>query len=180
MSEKFNQKGKRTFKKIGAWLLGILCVALACAGVFALFGGSFGRERNPDNLIEIGEDSGYIETHNTNRGVKVDVEDDGTIKLSGKATCDYSVKVATLVLDPGTYTISGLDSVVDEFELYAQYGVDDLAISGTDNATFTLDQMQSVDIMISWSDEHNFHAFSGRTVRPVLVEGKTAGEFFAK
>lgn len=174
---------KSKLKKIGAWLLGILVVILACGGVFALFGGNlsfeaFEKTRNKHNLIEIGADTNYIETMNTNRGVQVTVKEDGTIKLSGKATSSGNVKVTTLTLDSGTYTLSGLESEIDEFQLYAQYGVGDLAIAGTDTATFTLSSRQTVDILISWSEDHVFNVFTGNTVRPVLVAGDKAGEFY--
>ena len=137
---------------------------------------AFSHERNPDNLITM--DDSYIEDLDTNRGVEIKVSDDGVIRLYGEATEDYSVKVATVALEPGTYTLSGMDDVnVSEFYMYTVVNGGQ-KIAGTDSATFTLTEAATVDITLSWVDEYDFGSIFGTKILPVLVEGDTAGEFW--
>lgn len=163
-------------------VLAIVLSVITLLGVFiSLFGDSmsFGRDVNPDNLIDV-KDKNYIKTHDTNRGVDIKVNDDGVITLSGKASSDYSVKVAEVRLEAGTYTISGLnDPDVNDFRMYVAYSGGS-AFAGTDNATFTLAAAETVTVTIAWAEDHNFNLFTGNKVYPVIVEGDEAGSFWAE
>lgn len=171
-------KGKKILKIVGIVLASVMLLGF---GVSAFGGGNFDvfdREKNDKNLVKV--DESYIKTHNTNRGVEIDVKDNGVIKLSGKATSDYSVKVASVKLAAGTYTISGLDEPdINEFWMYVQHSGGQ-AISGTDGATFTLNAEETVTIMLAWAEDYNFNLFNENTVRPVIVSGDEAGSFYAK
>ena len=171
-------KGKKILKIVGIVLVAVMLLGV---GLFAFNGGltdAFDRDKNEDNLIKV--DTSYIKTHNTNRGVEITVKDNGVIKLSGKATSDYSVKVASVKLAAGTYTISGLDEPdINRFWMYVQHSGGE-AIAGTDGASFTLNAEETVVIYLSWAEDYNFNLFNENTVRPVIVEGKEAGSFYAE
>ena len=170
-------KGKKILKVVGIVLL---MAMLLCVGVFAFRGGFndiLGKDRNEKNLIQL--DSGYIKTQNTNRGVEIDVNDNGVIKLSGKATSDYSVNVASVKLPAGTYTISGLDEPdVNRLWMYVKYSGGE-AIAGTEDATFTLNAEETVTVILSWAEDYNFNIFTENKICPVIVEGNTPGDFYA-
>ena len=136
----------------------------------------FSGERNPNNLIKI--DDSYIKTQDTNRGVEIKVADDGTIRLYGEASEDYAVKVATVSLEAGTYTLSGMDDVdVTKFYMYLVAN-GETVIAGTSDATFTLTGATTVDITLSWAKDYDFGTIFGTKVMPVLVKGETVGEFY--
>ncbi|MBE6576533.1 MAG: hypothetical protein E7653_00155 [Ruminococcaceae bacterium] len=164
-------------KKILIILGAIILVAATILSVCSIFN-LFPRERNEANLIDITAED-YIKTHNTARGVKVKVDDNGLIKLSGKATSANSVTVATVALKAGTYTLSGVSEPnIDEFGMRIMYGNGNIAMAGTDSATFTLAADETVSIILYWCEDYNFAFNSNSTVKPVLVEGETAGEFY--
>lgn len=181
--DKYRNNPKKKRKLLGVLkivALSLVAATLLGVGLFAFSGGfadAFGKDRNKNNLITM--DTTYIKTHNTNRGVEIDVDENGVIKLSGKATSDYSVKVASVKLAAGTYTISGLNEPdLNEFYMYVQHSGGQ-AISGTNGATFTLNAEETVTVYLEWADEYNFNLFNKSTVRPVIVEGKEAGSFYA-
>ena len=164
-------------KKILVIIGAILLVAALALGICSAFN-LFPRERNEANLIDISAEN-YIETHNTARGVKVKVDEDGIIKLSGKATSANSVTVATVALKAGTYTLSGVnDPNIDEFGMRVMYGDGNIAMAGTESATFTLAADETVTIILYWCEDYNFNFNANSTVKPVLVEGEVAGEFY--
>ena len=171
-------------KRWGYKILAIVSLILIVAAVLSLgllaYKGSFKDlfgERNKNNLIE--KDSSYVVSLDTNRGVDVKVNDNGVIKLSGKATSAYDLRVTSVKLPAGTYTISSgmKDPNVDECWLYVEYSTG-MAIADTLTATFTLTQEETVVVHFAWNDECNFNIFSENVVRPVIVEGKDVGEFY--
>ncbi len=173
---------KRSARKV--WkVLGMAVAVLALlAVVVGLFGNSFSnpfeKDINPNNLIKV--DKNYIRSQNTNHGVEIDVSDNGTIKLSGEATSDYNVKLATVELAKGTYTLSGLDEPnMDECFMYLNYGSSGRAISGTESATFTIDETMTVTIVLTWMEGCKFNIFNYYKIQPVLVKGEAAGSFYA-
>ncbi len=175
-SNKTKRKAKGFLRTAGI----VLTAALLAAGIMSAVSfakDKLAKDRNEDNLITV--DENYIKTHNTNRGVEVEVKEDGTIKLSGEATSDYVVTVATVNLKAGTYTISGLENPdVNKFYLYAAYGTGGSAIAGTSNATFTLTTDQTVTIRLSWVDGMEFGKIFDTKIQPVLVSGEVAGDFY--
>ena len=166
------QKTKRTIKRIAI----ILAIAV-CGGIFGAMAmnamPSLEKETNPDNLIKAenylikdGEDNG--------RGVKLTVKDDGTIKMTGKATSDDTFIIDELTLEPGTYTISGVDSKLDGVGLKAVFGANE-HYAGLNSDTFVLESATTVQIVLYAAEDS---VSVSRTVRPVLVEGTAAGEFY--
>lgn len=161
-----------------------LAVMLAMAGV-SIFGGvkystDIGADLNPDNLIDA-KAEGYIDDMNTGYGVKIKVDDEGVIKLSGKASDSYSVNIASVELEAGTYTISGLSNTdsINDCALLVSYGNGGAAFAGTDSATFTLTETQTVTVKLQWAEDYWFSFLNNGTVKPVLVKGDTAGDFYA-
>ena len=155
----------------------VMLCAIVSVGAVTLSGG-INKELNPDNLIDINGE-GYIKSQNTARGVEIDVDEDGIIKLSGKATSSGTVTVATVELQPGTYTLSGVENPnIDEFGMRLQYGSGDVAFADTQSATFEITAVETVSIIIYWADDYSFNMFTNKKVMPVLVSGKTAGSFY--
>lgn len=185
MSKRYSKssKGKRLGKTIAMFLAGVLL----CTGLVTAIGGLtsgfdnmnpttwFEKDANPDNLIKV--DDNYIVTQNTNRGVKIKVnEKNGEIKLKGEATSAHEVTVQTVSLLPGTYKLSGMKDVnLDECYLGVEVdGTRYLAnVEGRD--TFTVSVVTDVSVYISWVNEHNF-GLLGTKVLPELVAVTDAGK----
>ena len=166
-------KTKRIMKRIG--MIVAIVILGGLVGSFALIAANgFNRDVNPNNRITVGY---VIEDNDTNgRGIDVSVDDDGVIRLNGKATSDDEFSVCFLTLEPGVYTISGLKSELDGVSLKAVYDGNKSAVSGLKNDTFVIENLSSVEIVISvkegtwcWN----------KTIRPVLVEGDEPGEWWA-
>lgn len=174
-----NFKKKRTFKTVLTVVATVLVSTLLVSVVgFATSGFTngdpqswFQKERNPDNLIDVKE---YLleDGRDDGKGIKVKVDDDGVIKLNGKATSENNFRVAEVVLEPGTYTISGIKSC-DGYALEV-IGANNLhAKAGISSATFTLEQTETVTVSIYVAE--GTHLFN-KTFQPCLVNGDAAGE----
>ena len=177
---------KHVFKSLLRWIaLALVSATLAAVMVFA-FGGlkfenPFNKDINPENLINVNT-PGYIKSMQTGHGVEIEVDKYGVISLSGKATDNFSVTVATVTLDPGTYTISGIKdaSSVDKFALRVNYSNGGVAFAGIDGKdSFTLVEAETVTVTLQWCEEYNFYIFNPNSkVEPVLVKGDTAGNMY--
>ena len=177
---KNNPRKQRWGYKILAIVSFVLIVGMIFSVCLLAFKGRFEDffgERNKENLLV--NDSSYVVSFDTNRGVDVNVNDNGVIKLSGKATSAYDLRVTSVKLPAGTYTISSgmKDPNVDECWLYVQYSTG-MAIADTLTATFTLAKEETVVVHFAWNDECSFNIFSDNVVRPTIVEGKNVGEFY--
>ena len=141
---KFN---KRRLPRWAQYLCVVLVAVLASTFLGVLSGGYsnwdvktwFDKEPNPDNLIKVANYS--IESTEGSIGVDVKVNEKGVITLSGKATANFEEDVATMTLNPGTYTLGGCNSTVNKSGLKIVYkGIEHYA--GIDNdkdgATFTI------------------------------------------
>lgn len=175
---RYSSRGKRIGKLIALFLAGVLLCTVLSVGIVSLSNSD--KNVNSDNLIDVTADD-YIRSQNTARGVEIDVKDDGVIKLSGKATSAHSVKVATVTLKPGTYTLSGVpDPEINKMGLRATYGDGIVCNAGTESATFTLTQEEMVTITLYWAEDYSFGWLNpNSTIKPVLVEGDKVGEFYA-
>lgn len=182
-----SNKSKRGWRMVGICAL-CTCLAILGASLVGFISGGFSeknptnwfdKDRNPDNLLKVNDT--YVKTHNTNRGIDVKVDKNGVIKMSGKATSASSFTVQTVTLSAGTYTISGLANPnIDEFSMYAIYSESgDRAYADTESATFTISEETSVQVVISWAKDYKI-SLANQTIKPVLVKGETAGEFYAK
>ena len=172
-------KIKNFFKKnkIVKWICVILALIACCACITSIVG-ILNKEHNPDNLIDVKSEN-YILSQDTARGVKVKVDDDGIIYLSGKATSPGSLVVATVELEPGKYPLSGVDNPnVDQFGIYITTAEGDSAFANTEDDTLEVTQKQTVSVILYWCNEYNFNVFTNCKVEPVLVAGTEAGDFF--
>ena len=172
---KFSRKTNNIIKIVVCFLAGALFVG--ALGVISPFGE---KDLNKDNLISV--DNYIVEDEKTAIGVDIEVDEDtGVIKLSGKADSDYTVNVTQVELEAGTYTISGYDdSSKGRCYLSVLYDVDQIAMSGTKTATFTLEETQTVTVQIVIREDAVFNIFTASTFEPCLVLGKTEGSLFDK
>ena len=175
---KKKRNARRFWRTAALILVSVLLSVFAVGALGGLENSPFEKELNPNNLIVVND--AYIKTQNTNRGVAIDVKEDGTIKLSGKATSDHNVTVTTMTLEPGVYTLSGLKNPdINKFYMYLTYGAGQ-AIAGTDSATFEIETTTDVSVVLAWVNEYEFTNFFVDTkVQPVLVKGESAGNFYA-
>lgn len=175
-------KTKKLLKTVGLILVGvILGGAILAAGGTEIKADFIQRDLNKDNLIEVNET--YLES-GSEKGVEWKVQEDGTIKLYGTATADYSEAIQMVELEAGTYTydIGGkaIKDVEDEpVYSYVLVGGQQY-IAGTDSATFTLESSATVQVVITFFEDAEFGNIFGTTIRPVLVEGDDIGSFYAK
>lgn len=179
---KNNYKSKRRWKTIGKVVLVVLSIVLSLGTIAALTGSTFEnpfkKERNDKNLLVVNET--YIKTQNTGRGIEIDVKDDGRLTLKGKATSAITRTVQTLELQPGTYTISGVENPdVENFMLAVSYGTGDLAIAGLESATFTIAEAQTVTVQLIIGKDYKI-TFADKVIEPVLANGENAVDFWAE
>ena len=167
------QKTKRTIKRIAL----ILAVALVGGIMGSMVAGGtslFNRDLNEDNLIKVENYLIQDEDDNGN-GIEVTVKEDGTIKLNGTAKSDDEYTVTEILLQPGTYTMSGVKSDKKGAGLKAVFGANE-HYAGTSSDTFVLETATTVSIVV-YAVEDTFCL--NKTIRPVLVAGDDAGDFYA-
>lgn len=178
---------RRKTKNALTLICGVLALALLTGLVLNLYGVFKEKRVNPDNLVNSGI-SGHksADTYNNGYGVKYTVEKDGTVKASGTATADDVFTVATGVkLTSGkTYTFSCGNNSVG----YESYGVrlhNMNASSGSANE-YVFATLDGTFTAANDTDTYNVEIYVKKgvkifaTFRPVLVEGKTAGDFLVK
>ena len=179
-------KKEKSTKKKGflKWLLIIVggVLALALLGGLASVGLESLKERNPANLLTV--DEGYLVDTNTAYGLSVDVDSDGVIKFDGQSSRRDEIFVKTLTLEPGVYTLSGINKVdITKMDLRATWGNGNVASAGTDSAIFELTETTEVTVSIviaaSNSEVGNTIVWQNKTIKPVLVKGINAGDFYA-
>ena len=93
-------------------ILTAICCILICTALVTVVGkwtgGSFDvvkqlkGERNKDNLLTLESYQSTMVTQTLLNGLELKVDEDGVIKISGKATEDYEGTIAILTLQPGT------------------------------------------------------------------------------
>lgn len=167
-------KTKKYVKLVAIFLVG----ALACGLLLHLTGTDI---KNPfkkddvDNLITV--DGNYVKSHDTSKGVKVDVDTEtGEITLKGTASASHEMKVTDVTLKAGKYRISGLDTCdVNKFYMYASNGSTKLAYSGVDAAaageltdTFELTEETTVSVWLYWANEYEFGTIFTVKITPVI------------
>ena len=137
------------------------------------------RDRNPDNLLT-GKYGWTDDVYNVGDGYKLTAANDGTVTINGKYTgADGSAVVVLekVTLAAGTYTLSGATNGGNQtYHLRASYGSNTvIGDFGASNGTFTLTASTEVTIELVLYDDFDFNYVK---VRPVLVDGSTAGDFF--
>lgn len=172
-----NYKRKKFFKGLG---IGVAIIAvLALVGGIVTVGMGSLRERNPENLIKF--DENYIRDTKTNYGLEVNVDDNGVIKLKGQTARNEELIVQTVTLPAGEYTISGIAKPnLAKMVLRATWGAGEEALAGLDSATFILEEETevTVSIVINGSLDDDAIELVNRTIKPVIVEGDTPGNFY--
>ena len=181
---KFN---KRRLPRWAQYLCVVLVAVLASTFLGVLSGGYsnwdvktwFDKETNPDNLIKVADYA--IETAEGKIGVDVKVDEKGVINLSGKATADFEKPVVVLQLNPGTYTLGGCKSVINQSGLKITYnGIEHYAgiEDGDEGATFTIPESAgSVSATVS------VYVMEGERapllpIKPTLVKGDEEISFY--
>ena len=133
-----------------------------------------------DNLLKV--DESYIDDQKTDYGLEVKVDDNGVIKFSGQTSRNEKLPVQKLTLEPGTYTISGIEDLdISKMSLAAEYGNGNVAYAGSKSATFVLEETTEVSVVITimgTENGENTISWSNKTIKPVLVKGDKPGEFW--
>ena len=177
------KRNRRERKKGGFWkTFGIIVAStlLSCLllGVVSGGAGMFEKKRNEANLLDP-KDYTIKSEDATGNGLSIDVCEDGSIKIKGETTASDSRVVSSVTLPAGTYTISGVKEPDKlNFSLYVEV-LGQQYHAGTGNATFTLDSEQTVNVILSWGEDYKV-PYANRVITPCIVEGQTAGEFYAK
>ena len=177
--KKFNFKSKRVTRSIAFFATVVLVCTTLMTGIAFISDGFekkpdawFSTEVNPDNYIKL-ENYKIKNGQDDGNGIKYSVSDKGVIRLNGKATEDISIVLADVVLEAGTYTISGVDSCTNYGLVVDGANVD--AKAGVTNDTFTLEQAATVTVSI-YVNEGTF--LLNKTIKPVLNKGDTPIDFY--
>ncbi|MBQ8141067.1 MAG: hypothetical protein IJ038_05165 [Clostridia bacterium] len=176
-------KTKRTLKTIAIAVV-VTLTATLCASVVGFMSDGFEntevstwfeKEVNEANIIKVGAE-GYVlaEEDDNGNGVTVKRDENGVIKLNGKSSADQSWIVGTFTLEAGTYTVSGVDSSLKCGLKVTGPNIEVKA--GTTNDSFTIEDTTTVTVSIYTAADA---FFLNKTIKPVLVVGETAGEFYA-
>lgn len=176
---------KRSFKDF----VKIVCLVLLCAVVsvtaVSLTNG-FDQDRNEDNLLTLDcYESMSSRIHETGDGVTFDWNDDGSVRVRGKnevedlpeeAVSYYDF--ATVTLQPGTYTISSCYKKAEDTTLGIYYEINgEKVLETAEDGVFELTEITEVVIGIYVGNDIYF---AGAKLCPVIVEGDTAGSFYAE
>ena len=128
------------------------------------------KELNENNLIKVDD---YLikddDDLDAGKGITGTVNDDGVIKLTGKADAENIYTVVELTLQPGTYTISGVDSS-SKYGIQVVYG-SQVAKSGTNSETFSITEAQTVAVQIYVAEDT---VLFYKSFKPCLVPGDEA------
>lgn len=173
---------KSTIKMIA--IVAVACLAMAFIGHITdgfqtnLKDASI-RGRNPDNLLS-GDYGWKDDVYNVGDGYKLTAKNDGSIVITGEYTgTDGSavIDLEEVTLSAGTYTLSGAPNGGNAtYLLRVSYGSTNvIGDFGAEGGTFTLSSSTEVTVQLLLYPEHEFLR---TTVRPVIVEGSEAGEFY--
>ena len=174
---------KRFFGKkatIGV-LIAVVLLAAVCVGLLSHFTDGFqkslGRSVNEDNLYTA--ECMSLKDSEDGSGIKINVNDDGSFKVRGKASEDVEYEIGTLILDAGTYTISAVDGA-SKSKIYVTANVGGIVhyadfTGDEDGKTFTVaaDDIEVVLTLHIVADET-----IAKTVYPVIVSGEEEGSFY--
>ena len=167
-------------KKMPVWaqvLVAVLVIALLGGVATVAFANGFLQDRNKDNLLIV--DSTYLKDKDLLNGIELDVTEDGAIHIKGDPSDNASVIIQEVKLAAGTYTISGIEKLdMNQIYLCVMYGSGSMAIAGDTSATFTLTAEETVSVELHIVKDSKI-PYANRVIRPVLVKGEKAGEFYA-
>ena len=139
------------------------------------------RDRNESNLLT-GKYGWKDDVYNNGDGYKLTAAKDGTVTINGEYTGSASSAVIPLekvTLSAGTYTISGAPNGGNQtYLIKVVYGESEtVADFGSTGGTFTLTSSEEVTIQLVLYGDFEFNNVK---IRPVLVDGSEAGDFYAK
>lgn len=187
----FVKKGKimsRKTKRIITYI-GVILIAVAVCSFVGKISGGFQKdfdewqlkERNEANLLS----GTSFEEYNNGDGITLKAKKDGTVVIDGTylgKSENIIVPIESVNLGVGTYTLSGAPKG-GNYTYYIRAEYKDGSSSSvyaigdfSNTATFTLTSAQSVNISIVIFPGVEFNNVN---VRPVLVVGNEAGEFYA-
>lgn len=164
----------RLTKKTKKWLA---IGAAILAGVLLL--GSVGiitlpelRERNDDNLIT--EESIVLESiDDKDTDVNIDVDENGVVKLRGKASvlCEYVY--ATVTLEPGTYSFTACGDKGSLKTYYMALCLSESNMVRSDGDPITITEAGEYDIVIVIKEDCKFPVL-GAKLYPLLLPADDA------
>lgn len=164
-------------------ILAIIILLLAVMGISALATWTDGftawelKELNEDNLVKLANYDAAFETADYD-DLDIEVDEDGVIAIEGenKGTEDLKIKVATVTLAKGEYTISSGAKGADDKTYYMSIVVGDKEIIADDgeDSTFKVESEETFEIYITVCDGEKIDT----TFKPVVVEGDKAGSFY--
>ena len=175
------------FKSKAVKIIALVMVAVLALGALSYFSGGiaadwFDRQRNPDNLITMDD---YIVTDQVKRteGITLDVDELGGLTVNGSLDTSYQIEidVIELVLEPGTYTLTGApDAATANYCLVAKWVDSNGATQNwlgdfTAGRTKTFTEEVSLKILVRIQPGYEFDDVE---ILPVLSKGKTPVEFY--
>ena len=181
-SNRKKRKGQNLLRTLGLLLASALLSCAFMAGFNYVQENFFEKDRNPDNLLTVEEYNDNL-LEESDKGLKVKWNDDGSLVLSGKHSDDnianaalYSFEFATLTLDAGDYTLTvgNDDADKEEFGLKVTYG-DTTHYVGADKQVIHLDEETAVTFSVFVK---NNRTMFWEKLMPTLVEGTEAGDFY--
>ena len=174
-----SRKAKNYIKIIALVLVSVLGICAVATGISVLT-----RKPNEDNYIYklYDSDASYVtEEGKDGNGITWTIKDDGTIVADGEASENTYFEIGTINLKAGTYTFTANEDV-DKNEFYvvgivngAEVWYSDISNS-TNGATHTFASDTSVTFRIVVLEDTELNNVK---FLPCIVEGKTAGEYYA-
>lgn len=164
-------------------IIAIVLLVLAIAGISALATWTEGftawdlKELNEENLVNVANYDATFDTADYD-DLDIEVDEDGVITIEGenKGAEDLKIKVATVSLTKGEYTISSGAKGTDDKTYYMSIIIGDKEIIADDgeDSTFKVETEDTFDIYITVCDGEEIDT----TLKPVVVEGDKAGSFY--
>lgn len=175
-------KKKNLGRTLGLIAICVLC-SVAILGIIAGVTDGFQnfemRQVNEDNLINVDD---YVSTLDGYKqdGIKVTVNDDGVIAVTGenKTDTDVEIEVCSVTLKADEYTLSCEAKGIDDKTYYIK------AIDETNNKTVTVDSSKGETFKLESEATYTIYIVvcAGEeidtTFKPVLVDDDEAGSFY--
>ena len=176
----------KVFKKNTKLSLGLIAIIVLCCtallGIVAAVTDGFQdfefRQVNEDNLINVDD---YVSTLDGYKqdGIKVTVNDDGVIAVTGENKTDNNIEieVCSVTLKAGEYTLSCESRGLDDKTYYLKaVNTNDVSVTvdSSKGETFKIDTETTYTIYIVVCDGEEINT----TFKPVLVDDDEAGSFY--
>ena len=160
---------KKTKKAIA--IVAAILGTVILLGVFGVINVDKLRERNDDNLIT--EKSIVLESiDDKDTDVKIDVDENGVVKLRGEASVFCEYVYATVELEPGTYSFTGAeDGTLKTY--YMALRVDENDMVRSDGDPITIAEAGEYDIVLVIQEDCKFPLL-GAKLYPLLLPADDA------